>query len=417
MRVLLVNTSELTGGAAVAASRLTAALHRIGVEAQLVVRDKQSDRSTTMRLPWRLRLRWSFLWERLCIWVANGLSKRGLWAVDIANAGVDITALPAFREADVIHLHWVNQGLLSMKQIAKIVASGKPVVWTLHDLWPCTAICHHTLECDRFETHCHDCPQLCHPGAKDLSWQVFERKMAAYGQGRLTFVGVSEWTAERARKSALVQGHDVCVIPNALPVEQFQCNDRHEARRELNLPEDAAVIAFGAARIDQPMKGFPRLLEALRRLAADAQGPKPHLLLFGAIKDRSLLDSIPVPYTYVGSVAGPAALSRLYSAADVITCTSDYETFGQTLAEAMACGCTPVSFDRGGQTDIIHHLEDGYLARYADIDDFVNGLRWALQAKLPAARLRESVVKRFSEETVARQYARLYKLKVELIHI
>ena len=61
--------------------------------------------------------------------------------------GTDITSLPEFQQADVIHLHWINQGMLSLKNIEKILASGKPVVWTMHDMWPCTGICHHAREC------------------------------------------------------------------------------------------------------------------------------------------------------------------------------------------------------------------------------------------------------------------------------
>ena len=43
----------------------------------------------------------------------------------------------------MIHLHWVNQGFLSLSDIKKLVNTGKPIVWTMHDLWPATAICHY----------------------------------------------------------------------------------------------------------------------------------------------------------------------------------------------------------------------------------------------------------------------------------
>ena len=56
--------------------------------------------------------------------------------MDIANTGTDITSLPEFRQADVIHLHWINQGMLSLKDIQRILASGKPVVWTISAIIP-----------------------------------------------------------------------------------------------------------------------------------------------------------------------------------------------------------------------------------------------------------------------------------------
>ena len=42
MKVLIVNTSEQTGGAAVAANRLMDALNNHGVKAKMLVRDKQT---------------------------------------------------------------------------------------------------------------------------------------------------------------------------------------------------------------------------------------------------------------------------------------------------------------------------------------------------------------------------------------
>lgn len=133
MKVLIVNTSERTGGAAVAANRLMEALINNGVKAKMLVRDKLTDNPCVVEHPQQRRLRWAFLWERLGIWLQLGLRRRHLFDIDTGSCGADITQLPEFQEADVIHLHWVNQGMLSLKQIRRILDSGKPVVWT-----PCT---------------------------------------------------------------------------------------------------------------------------------------------------------------------------------------------------------------------------------------------------------------------------------------
>lgn len=67
MRVLIVNTSERTGGAAVAANRLMDALNNNGVKAKMLVRDKTTDDITVVGLPHSLKLSWNFLWERWCV--------------------------------------------------------------------------------------------------------------------------------------------------------------------------------------------------------------------------------------------------------------------------------------------------------------------------------------------------------------
>ena len=43
MRVLIINTSERIGGAAIAANRLMEALKGKGIKAKMLVRDKQTD--------------------------------------------------------------------------------------------------------------------------------------------------------------------------------------------------------------------------------------------------------------------------------------------------------------------------------------------------------------------------------------
>ena len=141
MRVLIINTSERIGGAAVAAGRLMESLKNNGIKAKMLVRDKQTDQISVVGLKRSWLHVWKFMWERIVIWKANRFKKNDLFAVDIANTGTDITSLPEFQQADVIHLHWINQGMLSLNTIRKILTSGKPVVWTMHDMWPCTGIC------------------------------------------------------------------------------------------------------------------------------------------------------------------------------------------------------------------------------------------------------------------------------------
>ena len=215
MRVLLINTSERIGGAAIAASRLMESLKNHGIKAKLLVRDKQTDQISVVSLDHNWRMVWKFVWERIVIWSANRFNKKNIFAVDIANTGTDITSLPEFQQADVIHLHWINQGMLSLRNIEKILASGKPVVWTMHDMWPCTGICHHARECTRYRQECHNCPFIHGGGGKrDLSYRIFRKKMNLYKGRRINFVTCSHWLEERARTSALFCGHTVTCIPN-----------------------------------------------------------------------------------------------------------------------------------------------------------------------------------------------------------
>ena len=64
MRILIINTSERTGGAAVAANRLMEALKNNGVKAKMLVRDKETDSLTVCGLSAKWRTQWnSKLWR------------------------------------------------------------------------------------------------------------------------------------------------------------------------------------------------------------------------------------------------------------------------------------------------------------------------------------------------------------------
>lgn len=416
MKILLVNTSSATGGAAVATRRLMDALEKNGAEVKMLVRDKddEADNNVVALSPsWKLK--WNFLWERFVIWIHNKLSRKNLFAVDIANTGTDITTLSEFHEADIIHLHWVNQGLLSLKNIKKILTSGKPVVWTLHDMWPCTAVCHHAYQCNGFVQDCSQCEHLQFPKCENLPHKVFLQKKQIYSKGNLHLVSVSNWLHQQVKRSALTSSLPSSVIPNTLSLQQFKVWNKDEARQQLNLPTNKNLIIFGAARIDDPIKGFPLLLKAIDLLLSSGRYRKDelHLVFFGKIKyPTQVLPNILVDYTDLGWINNAEKLSVAYSATDAVVCASRYETFGQTLIEAQACGCLPVSFGNSGQTDIITHLKNGYLAEAYSVDDLANGIHWALaegKKCISANDMREEVLHRYSSEVVAQQYMTLYE--------
>ncbi len=412
MRVLIVNTSERTGGAAVAANRLKESLSNNGVKAKMLVRDKQTDDITVVSLRRGILSRWRFLWERWCIFVRLHFSRKHLFEIDIANTGHDITSLPEFKEADIIHLHWINQGMLSLTDIRRILQSGKPVVWTMHDIWPAVGICHLSLQCEQYKTACCHCPYLPSGGGNhDLSTVVWQRKQRILQGFHIHFVAVSSWLAGMVGNSGLLKGQPLTVIPNAVPLSRFRMKSKTDSRDLLHIRADKRIIIFGAARIDQPAKGFGYLKQALSLLAERHTFPAEQLLLvlFGGYKQEEVLADIAIPYQYMGYVGDEDELATLYSAADVVVSSSLSETFGQTLIEAQACGCIPVSFNNSGQTDIIRHMETGYLAEYQSAEDLARGIAWALQADIPRQQLRQHAARHFSGDAVASQYIRLYQ--------
>ena len=319
MNVVILNTAELTGGAAVAANRLMKALNRSGANVSMLVRDQKSRDPRVVSINnSNLREKFNFMrfvWERLVIFLSNHLRRKPLFQVSIANTGSDLSSHPLVQNADVIHLHWINQGFLSLDDIKKLIRIGKPVVWTMHDMWPCTAICHYSFGCERFKKECGKCPFLSSSDKKDLSYHVFNKKRFL-ADSKIQLVAVSTWLRQQAQDSALTNRLPVEVIPNVIDRSLFVLSDKAEARKSLSLPLDKKIILMGAARINDPIKGFEYLVKALSILKERKGEEDYFLVLFGGIKgDDSFLSEIPISYVWMGSLSDPSMIAKLYAAA------------------------------------------------------------------------------------------------------
>ncbi|MDE7109189.1 MAG: glycosyltransferase [Muribaculaceae bacterium] len=412
MRIVIINKSDSTGGAAVVSRRLMEALRAQGADARMLVAEKLTDSPYVEKAAEGLRLKFPFLKERLGIFVENGFNRETLFKIDTGADGLPLWRHPLVKKADAILLNWVNQGLLSLKGVARIAAMGKPVIWTMHDMWNMTGICHHAGECTHFKEECGDCPLMGkHGGPHDLSRRVWLRKKHRL-PGSLCYVAVSHWLSRKAKESSLLGGARVEVIPNAFPIV---AGDRPE-----HVADDKVRILFGAARLDDPIKGLPVLVKMTGILAQrnPELARRLELVTFGGVKNSESLAGIAIPHRHLGMVRGEDAVRKVYEEGDILVSASSYETLPGTLVEAQAYGCIPVSFNQGGQSDIVDHLATGYIAEWdTDIqrgaENLADGIAWAAGMIDDAAyermlqRMKRNVTARFSSESVATVYLNL----------
>jgi len=415
MKVLIVSTTECAGGAAVAAGRLMHALNNHGVKAKMMVRDKQTDDLAVVPLPvWHGLSRWRFLWERLMLFFHLHFNRIHLFEIDMANTGADITKTAEFREADIIHLHWVNQGMLSLTDIKKILRSGKPVVWTMHDLWPATAICHLSLGCNRFRTSCGNCRYLPNHGSDhDLATKVWRRKQRMLAGENIIFVACSRWLEAEAKSSALLQGQTITNIPNPIDTTVFCPGDRQSARQAEHLPLDRRLLLFICQRVTNPNKGMSYLIEACQQLAKahPEQTESMGVVILGGHADE-VVAQLPFKAYPMGYVNDTQRLVRLYRAADLFVLPSLSENLPNTIMEAMACGLPCLGFRVGGIPEEIDHLKTGYVADYRSSADLARGIDWILRhaeaGHLSAEAVRK-VHRQYTMQRVAMLYTEVYQ--------
>lgn len=420
MRILIINTTAHTGGASIAAGRLMNALVANGHEVKLLVRDDQKHIN-------RLR----FVWERLELFYLNGFDYKHVFAIDHGGCGTDITSLPEFEWADVIHLHWINQAMMGLKDLERLLTrckeTGKRVAWTMHDLWPASSICHLTGDCTKWMTGCGDCPQLrknalttilpcCGRGKKDLSARIFRKKAQIYAIDKIRFVACSQYLSESAQKAPLLKGHTVTSIANPLDTEFFSpvetIEQRNELRRQLELPLKKRLILFVAFNINDNNKGFRFVEAAVSRLIQRNPDLRQKIAVVPVGKNASqYIDRFTCevcPFEYVGEIE---KMRNIYRASDLLVISSMMENLPNTIVEAKACGLPVVATEVGGIPQMIRHKIDGYLAHPQDSDDIAEGLQFVINHPEPStlsAAARADAVDTYSEASVAKRYLELY---------
>ncbi len=416
MKIALICKSDSTGGAAVVTFRLMNALRANGMDARMIVTEKKSGSPHVIEAASQNKSLVPFLAERLRIFAGNGFNRKTLFRIDTASDGLPLHRIPFVREADVICLNWVNQGVVSLKGIRKLAALGKPLVWTMHDMWNMTGICHHAGYCQKFlgpRGECGDCPLLEHKASKnDLSHKVWQHKRNLYDSVNINFVAVSTWLADTARKSSLMHDSDISVIPNAFDTTTISL----PTKTAVSGNRDSARIIFGAARIDDPVKNHHTLVEATKILADKypQEAKRLELVTFGSLKDPDALKGVAIRHTHLGRIS-PEEIRDIYESGSVVVSTSEWETLPGTLIEGQAWGCVPVALDHGGQPDIIDHLSTGYLAPWSDNRKenalrIAEGILWGINNRNSVIQIMQhSVIEKFAENTVAEKYIRLFR--------
>ena len=372
MKVLHLSTSDIKGGAARAAYRLHQGLQAAGMASQMLVRAKDSiDRQVVASKHLKTKI---------------GPSSNDLPLRFYPNHDRQLFSTQWFPDAlssktqqlapDIVHLHWVCNGFVRIETLAQI---ARPMVWTLHDMWPFTGGCHYTKDCDRYQQSCGHCPQLKSSRESDLSRWIWRRKANAWKSIDLTIVSPSYWLADCARKSSLFQDRRIEVIPHGLDLSYYRPIEKSVARQLLNLPERKQLVLFGSSpgTTGNARKGFQLLRPALSILSESNPSSEIELVVFGGNKPIQPVD-LGFKVHYLGQLHDDVSLAMAYSAADVMVIPSVQEAYGQTASESLACGTPVVTFRATGLKDIVEHHRTGYLVDPFDVKDLAEGIAWVL---------------------------------------
>jgi glycosyltransferase involved in cell wall biosynthesis len=311
--------------------------------------------------------------------------------------------------ADVVNLHWVTDGFLSVREIGRIT---KPVVWSLVDMWPFSGTEHYGSDTHdaRWRTGYTRDNRPADERGVDLDRSTWQRKRRDWTKP-MHIVASNGWMRDRVEASALFGDWPVSQIPHVIDCAAFAPKDAVEARNRLGLPQGTPLVLFiSSGGTGDARKGWDLLQDAVP--AVRDRHPDVTVVVAGPNAPEGGHVESAVPVIWLGQVHGDAALADLYAAADVVAVPSREDNMPLVAMEAQSCGRPVVAFAIGGLPDIVEHQATGYLARAYDTDDLATGLVQAIDDSANEGRwsqaARERALRTWSPDVVVARYEVVY---------
>lgn len=256
---------------------------------------------------------------------------------------------PKLPDSDIVHLHWVN-GLLDLSKVAQL--RNKRVVWTLHDMNPFTGGCHYSIECERFNSGCTNCPAVrsffsARPPATLI------RKKALYAKWpTLQIVAPSAWLASQARDSEAFHDLPISVINNPLDARFFNVGEAR-SRDSLSIPKEHTVLVLIAAQLDSPIKGVAWAVAAFQAARRTRDDLSLVLVGSGGAEHQN------TPGVTMTGLLDVDGIIRVLDRADAIIIPSLAENSPSVAYEAASRGVWPIVRNTPGLLEVIQKLGVG----------------------------------------------------------
>lgn len=377
MKIFVIGTIDNKGGAANISWELRKKLKADGHTVSTFVRYKYSNEPDVFVIPRK----------RYQDWLVK------LFANDLTFAGTDyLLDTKEFREADIIHCHNLHSNFFNLSTLQKM-SIKKPVVWTMHDMWAFTGFSSNSAT-------------LKNPNKKrfllylwDNTSRLLSTKKKIYEKSKVNIVTVSDWIKKEMEKSIL-RNQTIIRIYNGIDTEIFKPHKKRSTRKELGLPLDKKIIAFG-------IKGW----EDSNKIVDDYINNES---VFFIAVGHSNIETDNKNYKSLPKTQDRGLFAKYLSCADVFLHPTPEDSFGLISAEAMSCGVPVVTYDIDALPEIVTHKETGYVAKYKNIDDLKTGINHILNLSKEdystmSIKARERIINNFSLEKMYNEYLSLYK--------
>ena len=405
----MMSTSDIGHGAGIAAFRLHTSLLEAGVDSKMLVAQKKSDNENVFQLVPNPKTKLEKIAWYMTHGVEYALNTMGPQTLFSLN-GRALKKNPYYKDADILHFHNIHWTINNFSLLS-LISKKKPVIWTLHDMWPITGHCFYSQGCERWRSGCGKCSNLdiLVKLKFDTTHYQWLMKKHIYTKTKPVIVTPSKWLAGVVKDNSILSRCDTHVIPCGMNQKIFF--PRHNAKEYFGLDPDKNVLFFIASALHEKRKGYQYFEAAVNRIKNKI--PNLVLLVAGDSQEIKSLETV-VPVIKTGYIDHFEKLAMAYSAADVFVLPSIQDNLPNVVLESLACGTSVVGFNIGGLPDMVTHLKTGYLAENQNSHDLVEGILTMFKKIHKDKSTMEkfcldSINRRFTEQMYSAKYIDLYK--------
>ena len=414
MKIVIISTSDVDGGAAKAAYRLHRGLLSAGHNSKMIVLDKLSNDYTVI-VEHNKYIKMLNKFRAFCDSIPVRRYKKRTTSLFSPSWVSNNRIIKAIRDInpDVVHIHWNCGGMMSIRDLKSI---DLPIIWSLHDMWLFTGGCHYSAECNKYKEQCGSCLILASRKKHDLSRRKYIAKKNSFSKmNKLVVNGLSSWITDCAKASSLLLERRIVNLPNTIDCSTFKPMPVDSARLLWDFSLNKKLVLFGGlGATSDPRKGYDLLQQSLLRLRNDMN---IELVIMGSSKP-AVTPELDMRTHYTGLLHDDISIISLLSAVDVLVIPSIQENLSNLIMESMACGTPVVAFDIGGNSDMIFHKQNGYLAKPFLPDDLSYGIEWSIEKEDRSIMLshnaRKKIEDTFDYSVVIPKYILIYKSIIQI---
>ena len=396
IKILILSYCDSGGGASVAFTRISSALLKFNFIKYLLVVEKRL-KNKNIKVYGNI---FDQIYRRIRFYITKIIfcfDIKFTKSINLINSGIgNFINKSSF---DIVNFHWIGCETISLSEINKI---NKPIVWTLHDMWPISGIYHYSIDKKYFNNECKNFFKKKYFNFLDKFTK--KRKKLLFKNKKIHIISPSKWLLEEAKKTGLPFGR-MEVIQNPIDTKYFKKSKNIKIiKQKYNIPDNKKILLYSSLLLNDRRKGFKIIEKIINKKELDQ-----YLFIFLGINKYLHKGNYPNNIKFIDETFSKKEIINIYSISDVLLFPSIIDNLPNTILEAMSCGLPCVAFDCFGMKEIIKHKKNGYLAKPYSVEDFKNGINYVLSNPHKFSFNRNKVVRNYSYNVIKKKYVNFYR--------